>query len=89
MESMFCANESCPSHTEHRGGKFVLVAGKWYCRDCSENVTVMNLGRNLWDFTTTHFNGEPVRVKSLGHLRVLEKRFGVSNFAANYDSSKW
>ena len=83
-----CSNENCVKHTEG-GGKFRLVHGKWYCSDCAGNDTVLNPGRNLWDFTTTHFNGEPIHVTSLGHLRRLEKQYGCSNFAANNDSRNW
>jgi hypothetical protein len=52
-------------------------------------MTVFEAGKNLWDFTTTHFNGERVHVKSLNHLRQLEKKFGCSNVAANNMSSRW
>lgn len=85
----FCANTDCIRHTEHRGGKFRFINGKEYCMDCSENQAVMNPGKELWSFTTTHFDGHPVKVKSLSHLRQLEKQYGCSNHAANYDQRNW
>jgi hypothetical protein len=92
MEQMRCANLSCIKSEQHRGGRYRFIGGKWYCQECAEwagTGAVMNPGKNLWDFTTTHFNGHPVRVKSLQHLRTLEKQFGVSNHAANFDTRHW
>ena len=90
MEPTFCANPECIRHTQHCGGKFRMVGGKWYCYPgCAENLAVMNPGKALWDFTTTHFDGHPRKVKSLGHLRQLERQFGVSNWAANNMEKNW
>lgn len=81
----FCGNENCVAHTEDRGGRKVFnkADGKWYCDGCFTVATVAEPGRNLWDFTTTHFTGERTHVKSLGHLRQLEKQYGCSNQLAN------
>ena len=86
MEKMFCANENCIKHKEHAGGKFKLVGGQWLCQDCAEwagTGVVFNKGKNLFQFSTTHFNGRRIDVKGLGHLRKLEKEFGVSSVVAN------
>jgi hypothetical protein len=82
MEPTFCSNENCILHTRHTGGKFRMIQGKWYCYDCAPEV-MPGTARNLWDFTTTHFDGNRVHVKNLAHLRQLEKKFGVSNQLAN------
>jgi len=89
MEKMFCANETCPLHTEHRGGEFRLVDGKWYCKPCSRTVGTSQTCKDLWNFTTTHLDGTPVKVKSLAHMRQLEKQYGVSNCVANNDQRNW
>lgn len=92
MEEMRCANESCPLAHEHRGGRFKFVAGKWYCQQCAEwagTGAVMNAGKNLWDFTTTHFNGHPIHVRSGAHLDQLCRQFGVSNHARENMERNW
>ena len=91
MEPQFCANPNCPKHTVHTGGKFRvrLEDRKTFCEDCYCPVVVANSGKNLWDFTTTHFDATPVHVRSLAHLRELEKKHGVSNHAANYETRNW
>lgn len=88
---MRCANLNCVKASEHRGGRYRLVGGKWYCSDCAEwaGGVIMNGAKNLWDFTTTHMTGQPVHIRSLAHLRQLEKQHGVSNFAANNDQRNW
>jgi hypothetical protein len=89
MEATYCANENCKKHTEQLGGKFRFLQGKWWCLDCSENLTVFNSGKNLWDFTTTHFNGESVHVRSGAHLDQLCKQYGVSNHARENYERHW
>jgi len=86
-----CANSQCPKHTEPRGGEFIYSREKreWFCKDCFYIPTVFNEGKNLWEFTTTHFNGEAIHVKSLSHLRELERQYGCSNHAANHMESQW
>jgi hypothetical protein len=88
---MHCANPACVKANEHRGGRFKLVGKQWYCKECAEwagTGAVMSPGKNLWEFTTTHFNGAPVHVKSGAHLDQLCKHFGVSNHAReNYERS--
>jgi len=85
----FCANTDCPASKEYVGGRFVLYGGKWYCANCAANPTIFEPGKARWDFTTTHLNGKPIHVKSLKHLRQLEKKFGVSNTAANNMERNW
>jgi len=89
FQKMFCSNSECPKHTESSGGKFSLVNGKWYCSECAGMAGCGSTAKNLWDFTTNHFTGHPVHVKSLAHLRQLEKQYGCSNHAANFDQRNW
>lgn len=86
-----CANGDCPKHTIHTGGEFIYSAEKraWFCKDCFYVPTVLNPGKNLWEFTTTHLTGQPVQVKGLAHLRQLEREHGVSSHAANNMESSW
>ena len=84
-----CANPECVKHTDRRGGVFTLADGKWWCQECLRFRAVFNDGASLFSFTTTHFNGKPVEVKGLNHLRQLEKQYGVSNHAANYETKNW
>ena len=91
MEAQFCANENCLKHTEHCGGRFIFNSkdGKTYCADCHRVRVVMNDGRNLYDFTTTHFDGSLVHVRSKLHLRECERKYGVSSCVANMEQSHW
>lgn len=87
----FCSNTDCIKSKEYSGGRFKLVGGKWYCLECAEwagTGAIMNGAKNLWDFTTTHFNGQPIHVKNGKHLDQICRQFGVSNFAReNYERS--
>ena len=85
----FCANENCVKHKTRCGGQFRFVNGKEYCLECSANLSVPNSGKNLWDFTTSHFTGHPVHVKSRNHLDQLCKQHGVSNFARENNERNW
>lgn len=87
----YCANPQCPKHTTYSGGEFVYSNEKraFFCKDCFYTPAIMNPGKNLWEFTTTHFTGQPIHVKSLNHLRELEKQYGVSNHAANHMERQW
>ena len=91
MATTYCANPDCRWAKERKGGKFHFRDGKWYCEDCVHLQYQLNPGRNLWDFETSHLSSDPskgpVHVKSLHHLRQLEKEHGVVSVAANYDSS--
>lgn len=89
FEETRCSNQHCVRNREHRGGRYRLIGGKWYCHECGPEAVVANPGKNLWDFETTHFNGERTHVRSLNHLRQLEKKFGVSNHAANNYERSW
>jgi hypothetical protein len=83
MEHQFCANTFCVKHSEHRGGRFMVVDGQTYCSECA-GQHVPQTSRNLWDFVTSHGDGVRTHIKSLGELRAYEKRTGTSNQLANY-----
>jgi len=86
---MFCENPRCPRSSES-GGRFRLVGGKWLCYPgCAENTDVLTPGKNLWDYSTTHFDGKPTYIGSLANMRRLEKLHGVSNVAANFSERNW
>lgn len=89
--NQYCANGDCPKHLSRSGGEFIYSAEKraFFCKDCFNVPTVFNAGKNLWEFTTTHFNGQRVEVKGLAHLRQLEKEYGCSNHSANNMESGW
>lgn len=86
-----CSNPKCGKHTEYMGGKFRydVAEKKFYCEDCFGIFSVKNEGLNLWDYSTTHFDGHKRYIGSLANMRKLEKEFGVSNQAANYRESNW
>ena len=89
---VLCANPDCRWSKEVKGGSFRYSAERRgiYCDDCfSAPPAVLNPGKDLWTFTTTHLNGERVEVKGLAHLRQLEKQHGVSNQALNNDQAHW
>ena len=91
MQPQFCANESCRRHTEQLGGKFTvrISDGKTFCHECWQWAGTGATCKNLWQFETTHFTGYKTEVKSLAHLRQLEKQYGCSNHAANHDQRNW
>ncbi len=92
MEHTYCANPNCLLHTERRGGHFRFNEAKqeWYCEDCYAGSRVaFSDGKNLWDFTTTHFTGERVHIRSRNHLDELCKRHGVSNHARENNERNW
>ena len=92
FEKTYCANSACIKHTEYRGGEFVYSAEHkaFFCKDCFKSApAVLPMCRDRWNFTTTHFNGQPIRVHGQAHLRQLEKQYGVSSHALNYDSRNW
>lgn len=91
MEPQFCDNPNCIKNTVHMGGKFRFrfEDKKTFCEDCFCPVVVANAGKNLWQFTTTHFTGYPVEVKSGGHLDALCRQHGVSNHAREHMERNW
>lgn len=91
MEPQYCANPDCVKHTEHRGGRFMysVTEGKTFCEDCFGMAFVGNPGKNLWDYHTTHLDGQRRYVGSLQNMRKLEKQFGVANQAANNMTRNW
>lgn len=92
MIENYCTTADCRWHTERKGGRFVFINYKPYCEECAGNATVFNSGKNLWDFETTNMSkvpGQKIKVKSLNHLRQLEKQHGVVSVAANYDARRF
>ena len=91
--NIYCATEDCRWHKEKKGGNFEMRDGKLFCSDCIEErrcaPVIGQTCANLWDFTTTHINGEKIHIKSLGQLRRLEKQYGLSNQAANNMERNW
>ena len=87
----YCANANCPKNTIYSGVTFVFSRedGKMYCEDCFHIKPVLNSCKNLWDFTTTHFNGQPIRVEGGYHLDALCKQYGVSNHARENMERNW
>ena len=85
-----CSALECPKHTEYSGGKFRLVNGQWFCDECAKWQGQLGAPcASRYEFTTTHFNGKPVRVRGLNHLRQCEKEFGVSSCIANMEQRNW
>lgn len=90
FKPQYCAQESCPKHTQRLGGTFRVAGdGKTYCEDCFAICGVREPGKNLWDYSTTHFDGKPQYIGSLANMRRLEKKYGVSNQAANDYTRNW
>ena len=92
FQKIYCADPGCRWHTESKGGSFNYSAEKkgFYCDDCfNAPFPVLNPGKELWHFTTTHLNGERIEVKDRAHLLRLEKQFGVSNQALHNDQAHW
>jgi hypothetical protein len=91
-KKIMCANESCPKHTEYSGGEFNYSVERraFFCKDCFHSAPpILSDCADRWNFTTTHFNGERIEVRGKAHLQQLEKQFGVSNHALNYDHKNW
>lgn len=91
MDALYCSNPACKKNTVHMGGqfKFRMSDKKWFCIDCFHPEVVLSPGKNLWDFTTTHFTGYPVHVRSGGHLDQLCRQHGVSNHAREHMERNW
>jgi hypothetical protein len=68
---------------------YSVEEGKTFCEDCYGMAFVGNPGRNLWDYSTTHFDGKKRYIGSLENMRKLEKQFGVSSVAANDYTRNW
>lgn len=91
-QTTYCADPGCRWHTEVKGGHFNYSAERkgFYCDDCFNAAPpVLDGCKNLWDFTTTHFNGEKIHVTDGAHLDRLCKQFGVSNHAREHYKSNW
>ena len=92
FQQVFCSEPNCRWHTEVKGGHFYYSAERrgMYCDDCfNAPPPVLNPGKELWHFTTTHFNGEKIEVKDGAHLDRLCRQFGVSNQARENMQSHW
>lgn len=88
---MYCMNPDCRWHTEKKGGSFTYSMERrgLICDECERFPSLPSDCKERWNFTTTHFNGRPIEVKGRAHLQQLEKQFGVSNHALNYDQRNW
>jgi hypothetical protein len=92
FQKSFCANPGCRWHTEEKGGHFTYspIRRGMFCDDCfNAPPPVLNPGKNLWNYTTTHFNGERIEIKDGAHLDRLCRQFGVSNQARENMESHW
>jgi hypothetical protein len=92
FQKMFCAEPGCRWHTESKGGHFNYSAERkgFYCEDCfNAPPPVLNPGKELWHYATTHFNGERIEIKDGAHLDRLCRQFGVSNQARENMESHW
>ena len=89
MLNLYCANPECRWHTERRGGTFFWYGKDTFCEECAGPARMPTTCKNLWEFETTNLNGKRVEVKSLSHMRRLEREHGVVSVAANYDSASW
>jgi hypothetical protein len=85
-----CANKECRWSREIKGGTFIYSHRYrgFVCEDCL-HVPLPSSCKNLWEFDTTHFNGEKIRVRDLAHLDQLCKQYGVSNHARENYKSNW
>jgi hypothetical protein len=91
MKHLYCANPDCRWNKEVKGGHFTYSAERrgFFCEDCLFERPVLSPGKNLWEFDTTHFNGEKIHVKDGAHLDRLCRQFGVSNQARENMQSHW
>jgi hypothetical protein len=87
---ILCANEDCRWHKEVKGGTYTYSHrySGFVCEDCL-HIPLPSSCKNLWEFDTTHFNGEKVHVKNLAHLDQLCRQYGVSNQARENYKSNW
>lgn len=74
-------------------GRFRIVGRKKYCvGKCARNH-VQASAKNLWDFETMNISADPnqgpIKVKSLRHLRQLEREHGVVSVVANMEEKNW
>lgn len=90
-QGMYCANPNCQWNKEKKCGKFMYSSEdkQWYCVDCFRVPSSARNCNSQFHFTTTHFNGKPIEVKGIRHLQSLEKEFGVSSHALNFDEKNW
>ena len=86
-----CATEGCPKNLEHRGGHFIYSREDrcFYCEDCFSIPKIMNDCAELYNFTTTHLNGEKIHVQGKQHLMRLERQYGVSHQQLNNMERNW
>jgi hypothetical protein len=88
---VLCANPDCRWHKEVKGGSFSYSAERhgFFCDDCFFVKPLLSDCKNLWEFDTTHFNGQKIHVRDRNHLDLLCKQFGVSNHAREFNRSNW
>ena len=88
---VLCDNPECRWHNEPKGGHLTYSAKYrgFVCEDCQFVKPVLNSGKNLYDYSTTHLDGQKRYIGSLENMRRLEKEFGVSSVVANNDQAHW
>ncbi len=64
----------------------VFNGSQWLCRGCHYSPAMHG---QVFPFVTTHINGRPVKVRSLWHLRKLEREYGVQSVAFNQDEKSF
>lgn len=58
-------------------GTFKIISGKRYCAGKCAPFDKPRSSKGTFPFTTSNFDGKPVEVQSLRHLRKLESAHGV------------
>lgn len=83
-----CANKKCGQEVTR--ARFVEGIG-WLCLDCAPHLSLPNVSGAMFPYTTFAIADGPgnVEVKSLRHLRQLERKYGVQSVAFNQDSKNW
>lgn len=66
--------------------RFDGESSKWFCLDCHPGMGDSTAAPGF-PFTTSNFNGKPVEVSSMRHLRRLEKQHGMNSVAYNMNES--
>jgi hypothetical protein len=75
------------------GGTFRWTSKGYAHHKCSPRRGTRDAAKNLFEFTTMNISSDPtagpVQVKSLAHIRKLEREHGVISVAANFDEKNW
>lgn len=85
---------TCPACQTMRERYYNSTDALPVCYDCGGELVMQSLSvsygkTGIFPYTTTHISGDgsPVTVESLGHLRSLEKRYGVMVHAFSQNPS--